>query len=625
MPSDPSWKAKITTHNHALSAIRPGMSIFLGTGMAEPRSLIKAFTASSSPNLRDLELIQLVSLGETVSIAHQTSEKYRLKTFFSGWIASEAIREGRVDLIPCPFSRVPLLIESGTIHIDAAFVQITPFNESGYASLGIAVDVARQAMHQASFVVGEINPAVPRTMGDTFVHESEFDLLVESKEPLITFDRWPVDEAHDKIGRYVASLVQDGSCIAFSVGPIFDALARHLSHRKGLGIHSPFFTDPLMELVRSGAVTNRRKHNFKGKSVASYALGTEELMGWLDGNPLLEFQGIDVVADPLRMGKNERFMVVLPARKIDLTGGVALPHGRGNVGTGPGEAQELFKGAALSTGGRTILGLPSRNGRGEPNILLSVMDYPNQFSARESLDLVVTEYGIASLTGRTIRERALALIDIAHPDDRAELVRRAKEENILYPDQVYHAEQSRHYPEELSRTETFKGGLEVRFRPIRPSDVDEMRRLFYRYSDESVYYRYFSPVKTMPYRKMQEYVNVDYRNTMSIVGLVGEPGEGRIVAEGRYVLPGDSAFADIAFVVDEVYKGKGIATFLFLYLIQIARERGIRGFTADVLASNKSMLKVLEKSPYPVKAVMDSGVYEFSIPFDSDQAHLRRG
>ncbi|MCF8061039.1 MAG: GNAT family N-acetyltransferase [Deltaproteobacteria bacterium] len=623
MPSEPAWKAKITTHNHALSGIRPGMSIFLGTGVAEPRSLIRAFTESSSPNLRDLELIQLVSLGETISIADQTAEKYRLKTFFSGWIASEAIREGRVDLIPCPFSRVPLLIESGTIHIDVAFVQITPFDESGYASLGPAVDVARQAMSQASFVVGEINPTIPRTMGDTFVRESEFDLLVESSEPPITFDRWTVDEVHDKIGRNVASLIQDGSCIAFSVGPIFDALARHLSRKKDLGIHSPFFTDPLMELVRSGAVTNRKKRNFKGKSVASYALGTQELMKWLDGNPLLEFQGIDVAGDPTRMGRNDRFMVVLPARRIDLTGGVALPHGRGNVGTGPGEAQELFKGAALSTGGRTIFGLPSRNPRGGSNILLSVMDFPNQFSARESLDLVVTEYGIASLTGRTIRERALALIDIAHPDDRAELVRKAKAEHILYPDQVYHAEQGHHYPEELSCMKTFKDGLEVRFRPIRPSDVDEMRRLFYRFSDESVYYRYFSPVKTMPHTKMQEYANVDYRNSMSIVGLVGEPGEGRIVAEGRYVLPGDTPFADVAFVVDEAYKGKGIATFLFHYLIRIAQERGIQGFTADVLASNKAMIKVLERSPYPAKAVMASGVYEFSIPFRPEQAAVR--
>jgi RimJ/RimL family protein N-acetyltransferase len=290
------------------------------------------------------------------------------------------------------------------------------------------------------------------------------------------------------------------------------------------------------------------------------------------------------------------------------------------VGTGPGEAQELFMGAAISRGGRTIFGLPSRNAQGKPNILVSVKDYPNQFSAHESLDLVVTEYGVTSLTGKTIRERALALIDIAHPDDRADLVRAAKEENILYPDQVYHAEKSRAYPDELSCEEVFKDGLVVRFRPIRPSDVDEMRKLFYRFSDESVYYRYFSPVKTMPHKKMQEYVTVDYRNAMSMVGLVGEPGEGRIVAEGRYVLPGDTPYADIAFVVDESYKGKGIATFLFLQLIKIAKDRGIGGFTADVLASNKAMLKVLERSPYPVKAVMQSGVYELTIPFQDSNA-----
>jgi len=615
MSSEDAWKKKISSQKEVLSRIRPGMSIFLGTGVAEPRTLVKALKASNASNLRDLELIQLVSLGETVSIADKYTEKFRLKTFFAGWIASEAIREGRVDLIPCPFSRVPLLMESGALDIDVAFVQITPFDASGHASLGVAVDVARQAMEKASLVVGEINPRIPRTMGDTFVHESEFDLLVEAAEPPITFPRWPVDDVYDKIGRNMATLIQDGCCLAFSVGPLFDALARHLSRKRHLGIHSPFFTDPLMELVQSGAVTNRKKAVFKGKSVAAYALGTEGLMAWLDGNPLVEFQGIDVVADPVRMGRNDRFMVILPARRIDLTGGVALPYGKGNVGTGPGESQELFMGAAISRGGRTIFGLPSRNAQGKANILLSVKDYPNQFSAHESLDLVVTEYGVASLTGKTIRERALALIDIAHPDDRADLVRAAKEENILYPDQVYHAEKSRAYPEELSCEQEFKEGLVVRFRPIRPSDVDEMRRLFYRFSDESVYYRYFSPVKTMPHNKMQEYVTVDYRNAMSMVGLVGDPGQGRIVAEGRYVLPGDTPYADIAFVVDENYKGKGIATFLFLQLIKIAKDRGITGFTADVLASNKAMMKVLERSPYPVNAVMQSGVYELTIPF----------
>jgi len=305
---------------------------------------------------------------------------------------------------------------------------------------------------------------------------------------------------------------------------------------------------------------------------------------------------------------------------VDLTGGIALPRGKGNVGIGPGEAQEFFTGVSLSRGGRAIVALPSRNRRGEPNITLSVKDLPIQFSNRESLDLVVTEYGIASLTGRTIRERALALIDIAHPDDRAELVRLAKEDHILYPGQEYLSESGRLYPEDLACMHTFKDDLTVRFRAIRPSDVDEMRRLFYRFSDRAVYYRYFSPIKTMPHAKMQEYVNVDYRRTMSMVGLAGEPGEERVIAEGRYVSLHDRPYADIAFVVDEIHQGKGIATFLFQMLIGIAKDRGIQGFKADVLATNKAMLKVFEKLPFTVKAVLEEGVYGLEIPFSEERS-----
>ncbi len=608
------WKNKLVSTGEVLSKIRPGMSIFLSTGVAEPRTLVKDLMASESGNIQDLELVQLVSLGQAVSSEERYAPQFRLKTFFAGWVASDAITEGRVDLIPSRFSKIPRLIESGTIRIDAAFVQITPPDSAGYSSLGTAIDVARQAMEQATLVVGEINKDAPRTMGDTFVHINDFDYLVEAKEPPIYFSRWPVDEVFEKLGANVASLVRDGCCISFSIGPLFESLARHLVHKHHLGIHSQFFTDALMDLVKSGAVTNRKKGIFKGKCVAAYALGTSELMHWLHRNPLVEFQGIDVVADPKRIGSNDHFILILPARKIDLTGGIALQTGRGNVTAGPGEAQEFLTGASFSAGGRTLFALPSRNLKGESNIVLSVEDLPNQLTVRESLDLVVTEYGVASLTGKTIRERALALIDIAHPDDRENLVRIAKENHLLFPEQIYLAESGHFYPEELTFTETFKGGQTVRFRPIRPSDVDEMRRLFYRFSDEGVYYRYFSPIKTMPHAKMQEYVNVDYRNTMCIVGLIGEPGEGRIVAEARYVRIPGSSFADLAFVVDEAYQGRGIATFLFMTLIKIAKSRNIGGLQADVLATNKSMLKVLEKAPYPVKAMLDGGIYQLKIP-----------
>lgn len=613
------WQKKLVSPEKVLAKIKPGDSIFLSTGVAEPRKLVRALMTSDMANLQDLEVIQLVSLGDVVSISDKYTHKFRLKTFFSGWVASEAIKAGRVDLIPSRLSRVPQLIDSGKMNIDVAFVQITPPDESGFSSLGVAVDGARQAMGRAKLVVGEINPMVPCTLGDTFVHVDDFHFLVESDTPPLYFPRWPINDTFKRIGANVAGLIEDGSCLPFSIGPIFEALAIYLAQKRHLGIHSPFFTDPLMDLVKSGAVTNRKKSIFKGKSVVAYALGTKELMRWLNRNPLVEFQGIDVVADPKRIGSIDKFVVVLPGRKVDLTGGIALHTGKGNVGIQVGEAHEFFLGASLSKGGKTILALPSRNLLGKSNIVLSVDEYPNQFSARESLDMVVTEFGVASLQGKTIRERALALIDIAHPDDRAELVRLAKESHLLYMDQTYPAESAKTYPEHLVRTHTFKEGLVVRFRPIKPSDVEQMRRLFYRFSDEAVYYRYFSPIKTMPYSKMQEYVNVDYRNTMSIVGLVGEPGAGTIIAEARYIRIPDTNWADLAFVVDEAYQGKGIATYMLMFLIEIAKENGIRGFNADVLASNRAMLKVFERSPYPIKAKLDCGVYELSIPFYKDE------
>jgi GNAT superfamily N-acetyltransferase len=332
---------------------------------------------------------------------------------------------------------------------------------------------------------------------------------------------------------------------------------------------------------------------------------------------LIEFQGIDVVSDHLRISFNDGVIAILPARKVDLTGGVALHIGKGNVTPGPGHAQEFFAGAEHSRGGRTIFALPSRNLKGQGNILLSVEDFPNQFTNRESLDLIITEYGIASMIGRTVRERAQSLIDIAHPDDREELIRQAKHANILYADQIYLPYSGSLYPDELTCTHVFEEGLTVRFRAIKPSDEEEMRKLFYRFSDNAVYYRYFSAIKTMPHRKMQEYVNIDYQRIMSIVGTIIKDGAERLIAEGRYARHHDRPFADVAFVVDENFQGLGIASFLFETLIRAARERGIEGFTADVLSDNKAMLKVFEKAPFPIRAVMEFGIYNLNIPFEA--------
>jgi acyl-CoA hydrolase/GNAT superfamily N-acetyltransferase len=609
------WTNKVVSPKEVLSKIEPGMTIFLGTGMAEPRTLVKHLMASEEYNLQDLELIQLVSIGDTIPIDERYSRKFRLRTFFSGWIASEAVSAGRVDLIPSRFSKIPALFKSGAIHIDATFIQISPPDENGYSCL-VGVDVERQAMEVSHLVVGEINEHAPRIHGDTLVHVDEFNYFVNSTELPLYIPRWPLADVYLEIAANIASVVEDRSCISFGIGPLYEALAIELAAKKNLGIHSPFFTDALMDLVKSGAVTNRYKGFQRGKCSASYLLGTEKLMNWLDRNPLVDFQPENVITDPNIIGSNNRMTAILPARKIDLTGNVALHTGKGNLTAGPGNVQEIFIGASLSKNGRTIFGLPSRNMKGMPNIVLSVDNMPFQFTNRESMDLVVTEYGVAYLLGKTMRERAQELIDIAHPADRADLVRQAKEAKLLYADQIFIPESGHLYPSKVSCSHEFKDGLKVNFRPIKPSDEEKMRDLFYRFSDQAVYSRYFTSIKTMPHKKMQEYVNVNYRLVMSIVGVVEvAAGTEKIIAEARYARMKQDGYADTAFVVDEEYQGRGIASYLLELLIRTAREDGIQGFTADVLATNKSMLKVFEKAPFPVQTVLSRGIYELTIPF----------
>lgn len=614
------WKEKITTPDRIMKLLKPGMSIFIGTGAAEPRTLVKTLMNRNFANLQDLEIVQLVSFGDAISFQELRSQKYRLKTFFSGWVAQEAIVDGQVDLVPSRFVWIPRLIESGLVPINVAFVQISPPDESGTCSLGVAVDVARQAMEKAAIVVGEINRWVPRTFGDTFVHVSDFSYLVEATDPPIYFDRWPVDDVIDQVAANVAALVEDRSCIAFSIGPLYEALSSQLAAKKHLGIHSPFFTDALMELVQSGAVTNRYKATYRGKSLASYAIGSQRLLDWLHQNPFVEFQSVDKVFDPSQIGRNRQFVAILPARKIDLLGDIALQIGKGNVATGPAEVLDFFHGADISPGGRTVFALPSRNRDGKPNILVSVNAYPNQFQLRESVDMVATEYGVARMRGYSLRERAQALIDIAHPDDRPLLIEQARDRHIIYSDQIFIPDNEHLYPTDIDITHRFKGDTRIRFRPIKPSDEEEMRRLFYRFSDSAVYYRYFGHVRAMPHAKIQEYVNVDWGRTMSIVGIAETGDQSRLIAEARYIKEDVRPLAEVVFVVDEAYQGLGIGSFLLQLLMRLARERGLEGFTADVLFSNQAMMKVFRKCARPIKVELQNGIYQVEIPLFSEPA-----
>ena len=463
------WKDKLVTAHDVLQYIKPGMNIFIGSGTAEPRTLVKSLIESGLSDVNDLEVIQLTTHSDFFSLKELDYQKYKLKTILSTWVSSEAVVAGSVDLIPARISQLPRIIKSNRIPIDVAFIQITPPDEAGYCSLGVAVDIAREAMERADMVVGEINPDIPFTFGDTIVSISDFNLLVESTEPPTYTKRRPIRRNIDQVAANIAQIIKDGDCISLMTGPLFDAVGRHLVHKRHLGIHSAFFTDALMDLVKSGAVTNYRKALYRGKSVASYALGTRKLMRWLDRNPLVEFQSVEQVFDPIQIGRIPNFVVVDEAHKVDLLGRMAFSAGKNDIISGPSKAADLFTGADISRGGRTIIGLPSRNKQGAPNIVVMLRNLRNQFHMRESIDAVVTEYGIANLKWRTIRERAQAIIDIAHPEDRQKLVEDAKQKKLLFEDQIFLAESARLYPMEVATEHEMGNGLQVRFRPIKPS------------------------------------------------------------------------------------------------------------------------------------------------------------
>ena len=610
-----SWRSKIVSPEEVIRKIQPGDSIFLSTGTGEPRALIQALLTSDEGNVDDLELIQLVSVGDTVNIEEKYPESFRLKTFFSGWVAYSAIAEGRVDLIPCRFSRIPHLISSGALRINVAFVQISPPYKNGYASLGLSVDAARKAMDHARLVVGEINPALPRSLGDTLVHVDDFQYLVESNEPLIEIPRPRVDPVFEALADRLADVIEDGSCLVFSMGQMYEALAKRLQRKHDLGIHSAFITDAVMDLIESGAVTNQRKGSFKGKSVVSYAFGTNALYSWLNMNPQVEFQGIDVVTDPQEIGRQDRFVFVSPARQVDLTGEVAFHTGRGRISAGPGESQDYVAGVYVSRGGKLVAALPSRNRQGESNVLVRLTDYRDTLAGRNAIDFVVTEHGVAALQGKSVRERALALISIAHPDFREQLFREAFEAKYIRQELTEVEGRFVVASQKMKTSLLLEDGTQLNFRPVHLTDEPRMRDLLYALSQETLYYRFMTHSQRFGHKQIQNFVYIDHRKDAAIVGTVPEAHGEEIIAIGRYYLDEKTNRAEVAFIVRDEWQNKRIGSFLFKHLVTIAKRNGIGGFSAEVLRENKRMQAIFLHCGFTVKSSLEEDVYSFQIDF----------
>lgn len=604
------FSGKLVPVERVLELIKPGNRVFLSSGPSIPALTVRAIVESDRKNLLDLEIIQLITLGDYLPSDARQSFKYRLKTFNIGESIIRDISDGKVDFIPANLMEIPLILSSGAVGVDIAIVQTSPPDRRGFLNLGVAVDVANIAIKNADLVVAEINPAVPVTYGETSIHMNQVDYMVESTVPLLERERAPYDPAMERIGWHVSNIIDDESTVVLHAGRMFDAIAKNLHSKKRLGVYTHVISDWVIDLVESGAVSLERGRISGGMVTTSYCYGTRELYDYVDRNPVFEFYPIARLVNPFVIQRISRLTSIMNVKRIDVTGESVVFHSGDNLLSGYESKLNFAIAAALSKQGKAIVALRSVDQEGNSNIVIAHEEGERVRATLGATRYVVTEFGVARLFGRSIRERVLAMIDIAHPSHREGLLSMAKKYGYTYPDQIYACSAACKYPPEIETLKTFGPGLELKIRPILPSDEDMMRRLFYHFSDESKYLRYFARLSIMPHKEMQKYVNIDYDTTFSIVGILQKDRTERIIAEARYSYYDRIDAYEMAFIVDEEFQGRGIATFLLNFLTKIARERGIKRLAATVLPQNDKMLRVFEKGEVKPKSVFADGVLE---------------
>jgi acyl-CoA hydrolase/GNAT superfamily N-acetyltransferase len=606
-------KSKVTNPEDAVSKVRSGQRVFIGSGAAEPQLLVKALAKRGS-ELADTQITHILTLGVAPYADPKLEDGFRHNALFIGPNVREAVAEGRADFTPVFLSEVPRLFRHGKMPIDVALIQVAPPDEHGYCSYGVSVDVTKAAAESAAYVIAEVNPNMPRTLGDCFIHINSIDELVPSDMPILEAPAGQVDDIAKQIGQHIADLIQDGSTLQLGIGTIPDAVLSCLGDKKDLGIHSEMISDGVIDLVEKGVINGSRKNIHTGKIVASFAIGTRRLYDFIDNNPMCEFHPSEFTNDPFRIAENDRVVAINSALQVDLTGQVCADSLGTYFYSGIGGQVDFIRGASRSHQGRPIIALPSTAGDGKVSrIVPTLTPGAGVVTSRGDVHYVVTEFGTADLHGKTIRERAMALIHIAHPDHREQLMEEARNRKLVYADQVAvfgHGDLNRR---SFERRFTSANGRTIHMRPVLPTDEDMMRDLFYACSAETLYHRFFIKMQSMPHRKLKKFVNIDYVNNMALASVTHEDEHEMIVAVGRYSVDKASNAAEVAFIVRDDWQGQGVGVTLFNQLLEVARKRGIVKFTADVLHDNARMLHIFHKcAPAPIESRLEGGVYHLS-------------
>lgn len=578
--------------------IKSGSRIFIGSHAAVPHKLISDLMAHSQ-HLHDIEIVQVYALGDNQWAEPKYSQQFKVNSLFIGGPqVRQAVAEGRADYTPCFMSDIPSLFQDDILPLDAALIMVSPADKYGYHSLGVSVDIVSSALRSAKKVIAQVNPRMPVTFGQAFIHKGQIDAFFEAEEELPEIAAPELDAVTERIGQYVSLLIDDGATIQIGFGNICDAVLRYLGNHRDLGVHSEMITDGIMELMQKGVINNRKKTYHQHKAVTSFCIGSQALYDFVDNNPHIGFYPSEYVNSPANIARNDNMISINSAIEVDLTGQVVSDSIGHQFYSGIGGHVDFSRGASMSKGGKPVIALPSTAKDGTiSRIVPHLTEGVGVATSRAHVYYVVTEFGVASLRGKSIRERALELIRVAHPKFRQQLLEEVRK---YYYVPNYQTIKSVEVPElgDVGFRELIIDGQEFDLRPLNPSDERRLQEFFYSHTKETLQMRYNTVPTQMSREKSCTLVSVDQSTDLALCIVRQKGSAAEIQAVGRYYYVASDNSCEVAFVTREKYQGKGMASLLLGEMIRIAKLRKLNHMVAYVRAENHKMLAVFERAGF---------------------------
>eukprot|EP00934_Nitzschia_sp_Nitz4_P005535 Nitzschia sp. Nitz4//NODE_657_length_7541_cov_75.275047//3346//5292//NITZ4_additional_000096-RA//-1//CDS//3329532022//5525//frame0 len=627
------WEEKEITFKDVPSLISNGSRIFVGSCSSTPEATLEALV--DDYKLANIQIIQMLP---SANLPHlrENLDRFRTASFFSfsrtAYFQAHGggTGEGLSDYTPIGVAQIPRLLDEGLVKVDVSIIKVTPPHK-GFVSLGTGLEATRDFIRHSKIVIAEVNENMPWTEGPSKIATTKIDWWITANGQLSTTEElWPElfnsplwsQDVLDRIGHHVVKEIPDRATVRFGVSPLAMWLIPFLRERKDLGLHTDVFVNEFRKLIEEGVITNAYKTIDKGRSVVCQAHGTRDLYDFCDRNPVVEFHPASYASDIQTLAQIDNLVSVVGALKVDVTGQVATDSIAHKFYSGVWSDDDSIRGAKISRGGKPIVVVPSKSFAGRSNIVFELPPGTGVSITRSDVEYVITEQGVAYLYGKSLRERCLAMIDIAHPDFRQQLLEQAKAKKYISRSQPGRFSGSL-YPSNLELIHKTRNGKLVLVRPIKAVDEDILRSFFHKLSDHSVYLRYFRKLKSMPQRILQSTTDVDYSNDMAIVVLSPPDTHNQeLVAIGQWVSDPRGGIPEVAFQVRDDWQGEGLGSYLFTKLMDIARSQGIPQLKADVLTDNKGMNTIMERSNIPYTTRSDFGVKTYTFDLEDKDAPM---